>query len=41
VPFLPAGTRIERVHGITTGCGYQIRAFTVLRREQAAHPGVV
>lgn len=34
VPFPPAATRIERIHGITTGCGYRIRAFTVFVRDQ-------
>ncbi len=32
VPKPPVGATIERVYGVTTGCGYRIRAFTVFRR---------
>lgn len=35
VPFYDSALgRLERVVGVTTGCGYKIRAFTVLRRHQ-------
>ena len=35
VPTPPAACAIERVYGISTGPGYRIRAFTVMRKEQA------
>ncbi len=34
VPMPPPGCRLELVRGVTTGCGYRIRAFTVFEREQ-------
>jgi len=34
MPLPPAGTRIERVYGVTTGPGYRIRAFTIYRKQQ-------
>jgi SAM-dependent methyltransferase len=34
VPMGKAPLRLETVHGITTGAGYRIRAFSVYRREQ-------
>lgn len=34
VPFPPERCRIVSVTGVTQGCGYRIRAFTVLEREQ-------
>jgi SAM-dependent methyltransferase len=33
VPFPPKGCAVRRVHGVTTGCGYRIRAFTIFERE--------
>lgn len=35
VPCPPAGCRFEHVFGVTTGCGYRIRAFTIFRRDQS------
>jgi len=36
VPAVPkALMRLERVHGVTQGCGYRIRAFTVFRRDDS------
>lgn len=34
VPRPEPGLRFVEVHGVTTGCGYRIRALTVFRREQ-------
>lgn len=34
VPSPPARCRIETIRGVTTGCGFRIRAFTVFEREQ-------
>ena len=34
VPFPPRGTRLVGIHGVTTGCGYRIRAFSIFEREQ-------
>lgn len=34
VPRAPAGTRMVRCYGVTTGAGYRIRAFTVYQRPQ-------
>lgn len=34
VPMPPPGCRLETVRGVTTGCGYRIRAWTVFEREQ-------
>jgi SAM-dependent methyltransferase len=33
VPFPPEGARLLFVRGVTQGCGYRIRAFTVYQRE--------
>jgi SAM-dependent methyltransferase len=33
IPFPPPGTRIVCVRGVTQGCGYRIRAFTIYARE--------
>ena len=32
VPNPPKGTDLEGVYGVTTGCGYRIRAFSLYRR---------
>jgi len=34
VPLPPPACRFVSVHGVTTGLGYRIRAFTLYRREQ-------
>lgn len=34
VPSPPPGCRIDAIRGVTTGCGFRIRAFTVFEREQ-------
>lgn len=34
VPYPPAGCDIAGVYGVTQGCGYRIRAFTVYRKQQ-------
>ncbi len=34
VPMPPPGCRLEMVRGVTTGCGYRIRALTVFVRDQ-------
>jgi hypothetical protein len=34
VPYPPEGCRFVRVVGISTGCGYALRALTVFEREQ-------
>jgi len=34
VPMPPPGCRLVDVRGVTTGCGYRIRAFTVFERGQ-------
>ena len=34
VPHPESGLRFVEVHGITTGCGYRIRALTVFQKEQ-------
>jgi SAM-dependent methyltransferase len=34
VPYPEKGLRFVEVRGITTGCGYRIRALTVLQKEQ-------
>jgi len=34
VPRPPGGTRFISCHGITTGLGYRIRAFTIYQRDQ-------
>lgn len=36
VPFPPKGARIVSVRGVTLGCGYRIRAFTVFERRGRA-----
>lgn len=36
VPMPPPACALERVYGITTGCGYRVRAFTVFVKEQPA-----
>lgn len=41
VPFPPKGLRFVGVRGVTTGCGYRIRAFTVFEKEQDSLPGVL
>lgn len=33
VPFPPPGCSIVGIRGVTTGCGYRIRAFTVYQRD--------
>lgn len=38
VPRPPEGARIVSIHGLTQGCGYRIRAVTVMRRGPAALP---
>jgi hypothetical protein len=38
VPFPPPGCRLVEVHGVTTGCGYRIRALTIFEREQDSLP---
>ena len=38
VPMPPPACRLEKVRGVTTGCGYRIRAFTVFVKEQDALP---
>lgn len=40
VPFPPPGCRFVTVKGVTTGCGYRIRAFTILERAHDQLPGV-
>lgn len=35
VPMPPPATRFVEVHGVTQGCGYRIRAFTVFEKEAA------
>lgn len=40
VPNPPPGCRIVAVRGVTQGCGYRIRAFTVYEREQDQLPGI-
>lgn len=34
VPMPPPDCELVTVHGVTTGCGYRIRGFTVFRRAQ-------
>lgn len=38
VPNPPPGCRLVKVLGLSTGCGYQIRAVTIYEREQASLP---
>ena len=38
VPMPPPGCRLEHVRGVTTGCGYRIRAYSVFVREQDGLP---
>lgn len=38
VPLPPPDTRFHSCHGITTGCGYRIRAFTVFQKGQPSLP---
>lgn len=38
VPNPPPGTALVRVWGVTLGCGFRIRAFSLYRREQARLP---
>ncbi len=38
VPMPPPACRLDLVRGVTTGCGYRIRAFTVFQREQEGLP---
>lgn len=40
VPFPPKGCRFVSTRGVTTGCGYRIRAWTVFERPQDSLPGV-
>ncbi len=40
VPMPPSGVRLELVRGVTTGCGYRIRAFTVFEKNQPGLPGM-
>ncbi len=40
VPSPPPRCRIETIRGVTTGCGFRIRAFTVFEREQDGLPMV-
>jgi hypothetical protein len=40
VPSPPPGCAIVRVVGVTQGCGYRIRAFTVYERVQDDLPGI-
>lgn len=35
IPNPPVGTRILRITGLTQGCGYRIRAFTLFQKHQA------
>ena len=39
VPMPPPGCRVELVRGVTQGCGYRIRAFTVFERDQDGFSG--
>lgn len=41
VPRPEPGLEFVEVHGITTGCGYRIRALTVFQKEQRGLPLVV
>lgn len=34
VPMPPKGCRLQGVRGITTGCGYRIRAFSIFEKDQ-------
>ena len=38
VPMPPPGAKLETVRGITTGCGYRIRALTIFVKEQPRLP---
>lgn len=40
VPSPPKGCVFDSVTGVTTGCGYRIRAFSVFRRAQDDLPGI-
>jgi hypothetical protein len=40
VPNPPPGARIIRILGLSLGCGYRIRAFTVFERDQDSLPGI-
>lgn len=40
VPFPPPGCALEAVRGVTTGCGYRIRAWSLFRKEQSSLPGI-
>ena len=36
VPFSPPGCRLITVHGVTTGVGFRIRAFSIYEKHQAS-----
>ena len=40
VPMPPKGARFVRVWGVTQGCGYRMRAFTILERRQDNLPSI-
>lgn len=40
VPRPPAGCSMESVVGVTQGCGYRIRAWTVFRKDQRSLGGM-
>ncbi len=37
-PLVPPGLRLVKVYGVSTGCGYQMRAWTVLERPDDSMP---